>query len=147
MLKVKATVKGNMREALKELEYQVGERVLMSAAAGMAGVLYKYAESYAAQHHQTGLLESAIRRRFVQQLSSHKRKAYYVSWNPKVAPHGQLLEYGTSRAPAYPFIAPAFSHIHEAIAEGKSRMANKFEQVKSGLALPSQIPLDERGGF
>jgi HK97 gp10 family phage protein len=138
MLKVKSTVKGNMREALKKLEQDVGEKVLMSAASGMALVLYKYAEQYAAQHHKTGLLESAIRRRFVEQISTHKRKAYYVSWNPRVAPHGQLLEYGTSRAPAYPFIAPAFNHIQEAIDLGKKRMSNKLREISAGGNIPKE---------
>jgi HK97 gp10 family phage protein len=131
MLKVKSTVKGNMRDALRKLEEAVGEQVLMSAASGMAYVLYKHAEQYAAEHHKTGLLESAIRRRFVEQISTHKRKAYYVSWNPRIAPHGQFLEYGTSRQPAYPFVGRAFNHMPEAIALGKARMAKKFEEVKA----------------
>ena len=129
MLKVKSTVKGNIREALKQLEDAVGEKVLMSAASGMAYVLYKHAEEYAAEHRKSGTLESAIRRRFVEQISTHKRKSYYISWNPRVAPHGQFLEYGTSRAPAYPFIGRAFNHMPEAIAMGKLRMAKKYQEV------------------
>jgi HK97 gp10 family phage protein len=132
MLKVQSKLQGDFDAALKKLETKVSDKVCLSGAAGMARVLYAEAERYAAAHHKTGLLESAIRRRFNEQRSSEKKKTYWVSWNPKVAPHGHFLEYGTSRAPAYPFIAPAFGHIHEAIEAGKESMAKRMAKETEG---------------
>lgn len=132
MLKATSKLRGNLDAGLKKLEADIRDRVCLSGAAAMARVLYKEAEGYAAAHHKTGKLESAIRRRYNEQRSNGSKKTYWVSWNPKVAPHGHFLEYGTSRAPAYPFIAPAFGHIQEAIAAGKEQMGKKLHDVSSG---------------
>jgi hypothetical protein len=37
-----------------------------------------------------------------------------------------MVEFGTARAPAHPFIRPAFSLIHEALEAGKQRMAQRL---------------------
>lgn len=132
MLKVKSRVTGNLDAQMKALEIHIRDRVCLSGAAAMARVLYNYAEQYAAIHHKTGALESAVRRRYVEQRSMGNRQTYWVSWNPKVAPHGHFLEYGTSRAPAYPFIAPAFNHIQEAIKAGKTQMGKKMQSLGGG---------------
>jgi HK97 gp10 family phage protein len=133
MLKVSSRLKGSFDGALKRLEAEVSDKVCLSGAAAMARVLYTHAEQNAAMHRKTGKLESAIRRRFVEQRSSDKRKTYWVTWSPTVAPHGHFLEYGTSRAPAYPFIAPAFDHINEAIDAGKKQMAQRLhKETESG---------------
>jgi HK97 gp10 family phage protein len=128
MLNVKSRVTGDLEAGLKQLEQDVREKVCIAGAAAMARVLYGYAEQYAAVHHKTGALESAVRRRFVEQRSSDNKKTYWVSWSPKVAPHGHFLEYGTSRAPAYPFISPAFNHMPEAIQAGKTRMKERIAE-------------------
>lgn len=129
---MKSRVTGNLEAGLKQLEADVRDKICIAGAAAMARVLYGYAEQYAAIHHKTGALESAVRRRFVEQRSNDKKKTYWVSWNPKVAPHGHFLEYGTSRAPAYPFIAPAFNHMPEAIQAGKARMKDRLASRGEG---------------
>ncbi|MDP3271627.1 MAG: hypothetical protein Q8M49_07195, partial [Limnobacter sp.] len=40
--------------------------------------------------------------------SSKDRADYSISWNHKEAPYGYMVEYGTSRAPANPFLRPAY---------------------------------------
>jgi HK97 gp10 family phage protein len=55
-------------------------------------------------------------------------KTYRISWNKRTAPHGHLLEYGTSRAPAKPFIRPAYDRIGEAIAAGKDAMRRRLSE-------------------
>lgn len=134
MLRTTASLRGNLAADLKKFEREVQHRVLISGTAAMARVIYREAEQYAAAHHKTGLLESAVRRRFLEQRSTENKTVYWISWNPKTAPHGHFLEYGTSRAPAYPFIAPAFGHIQEAIAAGRAQMAKKLRQVTSGAS-------------
>jgi HK97 gp10 family phage protein len=132
MLKVQSRLHGNFDKALRQLEADVGRHVCLSGSAAMARVLYREAIQYASAHSKTGLLESAMRRRYNELMSNDKRKVYWVTWNPKVAPHGHFLEYGTSRAPAYPFIAPAFGHINEAIEAGKKQMAKKLKEITDG---------------
>ncbi|WP_395055189.1 HK97-gp10 family putative phage morphogenesis protein [Polaromonas sp.] len=34
--------------------------------------------------------------------------SYSISWNHQKAPYGYMVEYGTSRAPANPFLRPAY---------------------------------------
>jgi HK97 gp10 family phage protein len=58
---------------------------------------------------------------------------YRVSWNKKKAPHGHLIEFGTSRTPAYPFIRPAFDHIGRAIKAGQERMSERLGEVTGKL--------------
>lgn len=55
-----------------------------------------------------GALKRAIYQAFSQDNSSEERATYHISWNAKKAPHGHLIENGTSRAPAYPFIRPSY---------------------------------------
>lgn len=37
-----------------------------------------------------------------------KRATYHVAWNHRKAPYGFMVEFGTSRAPAHPFLRPAY---------------------------------------
>lgn len=58
---------------------------------------------YRLRHHDEGL-----------------RVTYVVSWNHKEAPYGAMVEYGTSRAAAKPFLRPAFD-----AAQGRANGAVK----------------------
>lgn len=55
-----------------------------------------------------GALRDSIYQVFSKDNSSQTRATYHISWNAKKAPHGHLVENGTSRAPAHPFIRPAY---------------------------------------
>ena len=61
-----------------------------------------------------GLLASAIYQVFSQSNSTEEKATYNVSWNKKKAPHGSLVEFGTSRAPKSPFLRPGFDSAREA---------------------------------
>jgi HK97 gp10 family phage protein len=53
------------------------------------------------------------------------------------APHAAFLEYGTSRHPPYPYMAPA---IAEAMSENKQHIANRIKQgVLPSVVAPTQI--------
>jgi HK97 gp10 family phage protein len=54
-----------------------------------------------------GNLQAAVYQAFAKERSTRKEQVYNVSWNRKKAPYGHMVEYGTSRAPAHPFILPA----------------------------------------
>jgi HK97 gp10 family phage protein len=55
-----------------------------------------------------GALRDSIYQVFSEDNSGPNRSTYHISWNARKAPHGHLVENGTSRAPAHPFIRPAY---------------------------------------
>lgn len=134
MIKTEARLTGGLDADLNQFAKFVQEQVAFAGAAAMAKVMYDEARHNAAGHVKTGKLQNAIYRTYSEEKSSVVLKTYRISWNKSKAPHGHLLEFGTSRAPAYPFLRPAFDRINEAIAAGKERMAEKLEEVKGGVA-------------
>jgi len=58
---------------------------------------------------QPGNLRDSIYQFYNKRDSSNNRNAVYsISWNHQKAPYGYMVEYGTSRAPANPFLRPAY---------------------------------------
>lgn len=68
-----------------------------------------------------GALKASIYQVFSKDNSTAERATYHISWSAKKAPHGHLVEYGTSRAAAHPFIRPSF----DAALEGAVRAAQE----------------------
>lgn len=58
-----------------------------------------------------GALKASIYQAFSKDNSGEGFATYHCSWNHLKAPHGHLVENGTSRAPAHPFIRPAFDAV------------------------------------
>lgn len=54
-----------------------------------------------------GSLRDAIYQAFSKNNSTAHRAVYHVSWNQKKAPYAWMVELGTSRAAAHPFLRPA----------------------------------------
>lgn len=104
----------------------VKEDVAMAGVAEMAVVIYDEVKINVAKHKKTGLLGSAIYRVYSPEKSVGALKLYRVSWNKRKAPHGHLLENGTSRAPAYPFMRPSLSRLPDAIRAGRARIAKEL---------------------
>ncbi|KQW97135.1 hypothetical protein ASC94_10110 [Massilia sp. Root418] len=113
---------------------QFGEKVqkdvAMAGAAAMAKVVYDEARLNASRNRKTGLLQSAIYRAYSPEKSDGTLKLYRVSWNKRKAPHGHLIEFGTSRAPAYPFLRPAVSQLPEAVQQARAKMAEKLLELE-----------------
>lgn len=83
---------------------------------------------------KTGNLDSSIYQVFSKSNSSDKRATYHISWNHIKAPHGHLVEYGTSRAPAYPFVRPAFDTAsRNALAAANGRYLDGMQEVLNRL--------------
>lgn len=59
-----------------------------------------------------GLLASAIYQVYSKDNSDKEKATYHISWNKKRAPHGHLVEFGSSRAPKKPFLRPSFDSMH-----------------------------------
>lgn len=132
---VEVKLKGNLSAALDNFEREVSQQVLMAGVAAMARVIYDEVKINTTGVKAntpgivTGNLHESIYRVFSQEHSNSKTKTYQISWNKTKAPHGHLLEFGTSRAPAYPFVRPAFSRVQDAIKAGQSRMAEKLKEL------------------
>jgi HK97 gp10 family phage protein len=75
-----------------------------------------------------GNLKKSIYRAYSPEKSTQTSKTYRISWNHSDAPYGYMVEFGTSSAPANPFLRPAFSKVQSAIAAGKARMAQKLAE-------------------
>ena len=63
-----------------------------------------------------GLLASAIYQVYSKDNSDAQHATYHISWSAKKAPHGGLVENGTSRAPKSPFVRPAYEAMKNAAA-------------------------------
>lgn len=129
MIGLYSKLSGDLSGALDKFEKSTQEKVLFSGVATMASVIYD--EARANVPVKEGTLKDAIYRVYSKDKSTDSKKTYHVSWNKTKAPHGHLIEFGTSRAPAYPFIRPAFDHVGRAIEVGKERMAQAMDEVTS----------------
>lgn len=74
-----------------------------------------------------GSLKSAIYQVFSEKKSSATVKTYHVSWNREKAPYAWMVEFGTSRAPAHPFLMPAIvNRRQDAIKAMKTRFLQEL---------------------
>lgn len=113
--------------ALDALGKKLAGEVIIAGAAAAAKEFYDEARLQVPV--DSGLLQSAIYRVLSKDNTDSTKVTYHISWNKRKAPHGHLIEYGTSRAPAYPFMRPAY-HLAKvpAAQAAKARMAEKMAQ-------------------
>ena len=70
-----------------------------------------------------GALKASIYQVFSADHSGDGFATYHISWNRKKAPHGHLVEFGTSRAPAHPFLRPSYdARINAALQAARSAL-------------------------
>lgn len=138
----------SLRAQLEDFTAEVHGQVAMRGVAAMAKVPYDAARMYApisAKAHifygknsrRTGVtysfhpgnLRAAIYRAFSPEKSTDTHKEYRVSWNHIKAPYGHMVEFGTSRAPAHPFLGLALSSIPDAVASGKAEMGTALIEI------------------
>lgn len=79
-----------------------------------------------------GTLRKSIYQVYSKDNSTDKTAIYHISWNHQKAPYGFMVEFGTSRAPAHPFMRPAFDTAH---AQALNAAVEKFtSKVRVHLA-------------
>lgn len=78
-----------------------------------------------AYYFEPATLLDAIYQVFVPERSGDGFAHYVVSWNHLKAPYGHMVEFGTSRAPAHPFIRPARGQADE---RAKAAMLDRLKQ-------------------
>ncbi len=143
MLDIETKLTGDLAGALDRFEKKIQGQVLIAGVAKMARVIYDEvklkAPTLGRPHwfygtHQRYLLpvdalKNAVYRVYAKEQSSDTVKYYKVSVNKKKAPHWAMVEYGTSRAPAHPYIRPAFDKMGAAIEAGKVRMREQIGKL------------------
>jgi HK97 gp10 family phage protein len=140
-------LKTNLTEAitgLDKLGRHVNNYVIRGGSQAMAQLFYDEARLNApvAEHghwfygaHQkyffsAGTLKASIYQVFSTSRSREAYAVYQVSWNHKKCPYGFMVEYGTSRAGAHPFMRPAWVNMQSRVAAAaRQRMA---ELLRSG---------------
>lgn len=151
MLEQSLRLTGDFESGLDQFETTVKESILVSGAAAMARVMYiearlacpvsKKAHYFHGTHavygpFQPGNLRDSIYRVYAKDLSTETEKVYRITWNHHKAPYGFMVEYGTSKGAAHPFMRPAFDHVNDAIEQGQERM-------KARLSEGGHIPVAE----
>lgn len=78
-----------------------------------------------------GNLRDSIYRTFSKDNSSDTKVTYHIAWNHQKAPYGFMVEYGTSRAAAHPFLRPAYDAAKgEAVRAAKYRMLQRLKELE-----------------
>lgn len=130
------------------------EAAARPAAQAMAQVLYDDVKGRATGlGRKTGNLSASIYQAFSERLSVDGRAVYHVSWNPRKAPHGHLVEFGhvmthaayfdekrqrwftDKRRPvkprqvaAQPFVRPAIARFPQAQQVGHDRYLQELKE-------------------
>ena len=58
------------------------------------------------------------------------KATYHIAWNHQKAPYGFMVEFGTSRAPAHPFLRPAYTAVATAALRAvRDRMLSEVKKA------------------
>lgn len=120
--------------ALARLDGPFKEKLARSMAVAGGTVLRDEAKQQCPV--DSGLLQSSIYLAFKDGRSNAMQIVYSVSWNSRTAPHGHLIEFGTYKMAAKPFLRPAYDHAPRAqaamIARGRERAAELLSEMGNG---------------
>lgn len=87
-------------------------------------------------HFAPGTLKNAIYQVFSKDNSGKGFATYHIAWNHRAAPYGFMVEFGTSRAPAHPFLRPAYdAMVKEALEAAKRRWEDGAREVLGRLGV------------
>lgn len=107
---------------------QAAEKSVRPAAQEGAQVFYDRMKSNVPV--KTGKLKSAVYQVYSQENSDNSRATYHISVNKKKAPHWHLIENGTSRMAARPFIRPTYTAVAKAAMRAtRTRMLSEVKKV------------------
>lgn len=120
-----------LQQNLQTFAQEVEAKALRPAAFAASDMLYKEMQINAPV--RTGLLRSAIYQFYNERKSIDGLHLYSIGVNMRKAPHWHLLEYGTIRMAAKPFIAPTYdAKITLAMEAALKRLGEKLEDIKNG---------------
>ena len=140
---LKVSVTGNIDAALDRFTSEIQSKVARAGAQEMAQVVYEAAKQNApvgdtvrvkkgsGRVIRPGALRDSIYQVFSLDNSNDNLKTYHVGWNRKKAPHGHLIEFGTSRMAARPFLYPAYEQNKGRLIEAaNAKMAQVLKEIK-----------------
>ncbi len=120
-----------LQKNLDKFAKDIEEKAIRPAAYAASKVIYQELQMRVPVG-ETGNLKNSIYQYHNEKLSRDGKQIYSVGVNKRKAPHWHLLEYGTIRAPAYPFIVPTYdAKIVEAMQAARLRLAEKIEEIKN----------------
>lgn len=83
---------------------------------------------------EAGALRDSIYQVFSKDNSGNGRATYHVAWNHRKAPYGFMVEFGTSRAPAHPFLRPAYDAAKDlSLTVANDKFAELMERALPGI--------------
>lgn len=138
MINIETKMTGDLEGALEKFAANIRGNVIRNGAQAAAQVFYDEAKllapesdedhwfygTHARYRFAKGNLKRAIYQVFAEKQSGNGIATYKITWNHKKAPYGFMVEFGTSRAPAHPFMRPAYdAGKGDAGAAANTRMA------------------------
>ena len=83
---------------------------------------------------EPGSLRSSIYQAFSKDNSGAGRATYHISWNRLKAPYARMVEFGTPRAPAHPFVRPAYdAKVGEALEASRLRWTDDMRTLIASM--------------
>jgi HK97 gp10 family phage protein len=119
-----------LTDVLANAEVATSESALRQAAIAGARVFYREIKVRAMPHYRTGVLENSIRTVFVPEDSVTGEVATYAVTINQDAWYARLLEFGTSKMAAKPFIRPSYEA--RRVEAGQVVINTIQEAVKNG---------------
>lgn len=114
-------VKANVREGQQAEHYFYGTASKAAPKGSKKAFAYRFTK---------GNLKRSIYQYYNKRLSTPAKAVYSISWNHKEAPYGYMVEYGTSNAPAKPFLRPAYdAALAKALQAVQERMAEEVNKA------------------
>jgi HK97 gp10 family phage protein len=131
VVEIETKLSGDLTAGLDKFAQKVQDSIALSGVAAMARVVYDEVllnTSPPRMGMKTGNLHGAVYRAYSPERSGDGQQIYHVSVNKRKAPHWYLLEYGTSRMRAHPYLRPALSRLPSAVKAGMARMAQRMAE-------------------
>ena len=75
----------------------------------------------------SGSLRDAVYQVYSKDNSGQGRATYHVAWNHQKVPYGFMVEFGTSKAPAHPFLRPAIAKAGQVQAAMRERFVGELK--------------------
>jgi HK97 gp10 family phage protein len=120
-----------LMQSLTQLTTDIQQHAIRSAAYAASQIIYTEI-NIRVPVGSTGNLKASLYQYHDTKLSVNGKHIYSIGPNKKKAPHWHLVEYGTSRMAARPFIRPTYdAKIDEAMRAAVARLHEKVRELSN----------------
>jgi len=120
----------NISASLRNFADEVREKALRSAAYAAASVLYVEMKARTEVMKDTGELHDSIYHWHDENKSDKNRQVYAIGPNKQKAGHWHMVEFGTVKSAAQPYIRPtADGKMTEAMDAARNRLSEKIAEL------------------